>query len=338
MAKNAFPSIFYVYGNKTFEEDIKAYLMANFNTLPLNLSSSTGCGFKIESHDIGDLKRLDIVLEAYEGWIQQTRRTEFNDLEVNLLDLDKFIAGCDNRISTESRHYVNMAINTHIPSVVCVRSLNYLGSAVAGSYTIQLGDVTIKNSVPINGTVTDGRVYRRTLTDTWSFDLNVTDCTLNNALIEFKGSENQSEWIYSNPLPAFPLAGTEIVDKDLDTYKVIDWDNYPRCVINKALGQVKTWAFNIQIVGTSGKTFEFMDGACYAFNANTGDIELEFSDQLNAQQAVLSENVAYTFIVQVNKNCTQLRFAINCIEEPFPTYQPLVGEEFRFHEMIIKNA
>lgn len=338
MAKNAFPSIFYVYGNKTYEEDIKAYLMANFNTTPLNLSSSTGCGFKIESYDIGDLKRLDIVLESFEGWIQQTRRTEFSDLEVNLLDLDKFIAGCDNRVSSDDRDYVNFAVKTHLPSVVCVRSMNYLGSAVAGNYELTMGDVQIKNSVPINGSVTDGRVYRRTLGNLGSdFGIQVTDCTLNNALVEFKGSENQNSWTYANPI-AFSLAGSELTDKDMSVYKVIPWDNYPRCIINAPLGLVKAWSVYIEISGASGKTFELMDGLCYAFNANTGNIELEFYDIMFAQHPVLVENVKYSFYIPINKNCTQLRFGINCIEEPFPAFPALVGEEFRFYETIIKNA
>ena len=337
MAKNAFPSIFYVYGNKTYEEDIKAYLGSHFNTSALNLSSSTGCGFKIESYDIGDLKRLDIVLESFEGWIQQTRRTEFSDLEVNLLDLDKYIAGCDNRVSSDDRDYVNFAVKTHLPSVVCVRSMNYLGSAVAGNYELTMGDVKIKNSVPINGSVTDGRVYRRTLSNVGSdFDIHVTDCTLNNALVEFKGSENTDSWIWSNPI-TFNLAGTEIVDKDMTSYKVIPFDNYPRCVMNTAYGMVKAWSFYIRVEGTSGDTYAFKADVCYAFDANTGNIVKDLYPSMFAQRPVIAENVTYSVYVPVGVNCTQLRFALLSVEHPFPAF-PAPIPEFRIYEMIVKNA
>lgn len=338
MAKNAFPSIFYVYGNKTFEEDIKAYLMSHFSTTPLNLSSSTGCGFKIESYDIGDLKALDIVLEKYEGWIQQSRRTEFSDLEVNLLDLDKYIAGCDNRVSTDDRDYLNFAIKTHLPSVVCVRSMNYLGSAVAGNYELTMGDVKIKNSVPINGSVTDGRVYRRTLNNIGAdFDLQVTDCSLNNALVEFKGAENQTEWTYANPFfPAIPMP-SEMIDKDMTSYKVVPFDNYPRCVLNHAQGMVKAWSFYIRLEGTSGDTYAFDPANCYAYNANTLTIVKDLYPSINSQHPVLSENTSYSFYVPVGVEATQLRFSIQSIEHPFPAF-PAPIPEFRFYETIVKKA
>ena len=338
MAKNSFPSIFYVYGNKTFEEDIKAYLMAHFTTTALNLSSSTGCGFKIESFDIGDLKALDIALERYEGWIQQTRRTEFSDLEVNLLDLDKYIAGCDNRVSSDDRDYVNFAIKTHLPSVVCVRSMNYIGSAVAGNYELTMGDVKIKNSVPINGSVTDGRVYRRTLSNVGSdFDIQVTDCSLNNALVEFKGSENQTEWTYDNPFPSGTPMPSEMTDKDMTSYKVVPFDNYPRCVINHARGMVKAWSFYIRIEGTSGDTYAFKSDACYAFDSSTLSIVKDLYPSMFAQRPVMVENTTYSVYVPVGVNCTQLRFALLSIEHPFPAF-PAPVPEFRFYETIIKNA
>jgi hypothetical protein len=337
MGKNPFPSIFYVYGNKTYEEDIKAYLSAHFNTSALNLSSSTGCGFKIESYDVGDLKNLDIELEKYEGWIQQTRRTEFNDLETNLLDLDKFIAGCDNRISTDDRNYANFAIKAHLPSVVCIRSLNYLGSGVAGDYTIYMGGVTIKNAVPINTSVTDNRIYRKTLLNTHDFDLQVSNCTLNNALIEFKGKENTSEWTYDNPFPPNTPIPSEMIDKSLTTFKVIPWDNYPRCVINHALGFVKAWSIYIEISGTSGDTYKFEPANCYAYNANTFTIEKDLYPDFNAQHPILSENTGYSFYIPVDKNITQLRFSLQSVEHPYPAF-PAPLPDFRFYEMIIKNA
>lgn len=338
MAKNAFPSIFYVYGNKTYEEDIKAYLTAHFNTSQLNLSSSTGCGFKIECYDVGDLKNLDIELEKYEGWIQQNRRNEFSDLEVNLLDLDKFIAGCDNRVSTDDRNYLNFAIKSHLPSVVCVRSLNFLGSASAGSYELTMGDVTIKNSVPINGSITDGRIYRRTLSSLGSdFDLQVTDCTLNNALVEFKGSENQSEWTYDNPFPMGTPMPSEMYDKSLTTYKVVPFNNYPRCVINHSLGMVKAWSFYIELNGSSGDTYQFVPDNCYGFNAITGVKEIDLYPQIYAQHPVLNENTGYSFYLLVNKSVTQLRFSIQSVEHPYPA-MPSPTPEFRFYQTIVKNS
>jgi len=216
--------------------------------------------------------------------------------------------------------------------------MNYLGSAVAGNYELTMGDVKIKNSVPINGSVTDGRVYRRTLGNLGSdFDIQVTDCTLNNALVEFKGSENQAEWSLTNPLPAFNLAGTEIVDKDMTSYKVLDFDNYPRCVINHAYGMVKVWSFYIRLEGTSGDTYAFEPAYCYAYDAGTLTVVKDLYPSMFAQRPVMAENTTYSVYVPVGVNCTQLRFSINSIEHPFPAF-PAPIPEYRIYEMIIKNA
>jgi len=216
--------------------------------------------------------------------------------------------------------------------------MNYLGSAVAGNYELTMGDVKIKNSVPINGSVTDGRVYRRTLGNLGSdFDIQVTDCTLNNALVEFKGSENTSEWVYSNPFPGFPLAGTEMVDKHpTTTFKVIDWDSYPRCVLNQAKGMVKAWSFYIMISGASGDTYKFDVANCYAYDSSTLTIVKDLYPAINAMHPVMAENVGYSFYIPVGVECTQLRFSFQSIEHPFPAF-PAPLPDFRFYETIIKD-
>ena len=335
MAKTPFPSIFYVYGNKTFEEDIKVYLMAHFNTSALNLSSPTGCGFKIESYDIGDLKALDIVLEKWEGWIQQSRRNDFNDLNIDLLDLDKFIAGCNNRVSTNDIAYLNFVIATH-KGVICFRNLNFLAPGIAGEYVLVLGSDTIRNAVPAGGAITDSKVYRKTLKSSDAGYIYGTDTVFTNAIMEFKGMEIQSICTYDSPFPLGTPLPVEMYDKNTTTYKLIPWDNYPRCVINFPVQKVLGWGFIIRIEGTSGDTYKFDVANCYAKNALTFE-EYDIYPLLMAQHPVMSENTDYHFFVGIDFICTQLRFSFQSIEHPFPAF-PAPIPEFRFYETIIKNA
>jgi len=335
MAKTPFPSIFYVYGNKSYQDEIEAAI-ANIsnNYTSLNISNPSGCGFKLESFDIGDMKSLDIILETYEAWIQPNRRTEFTEINSDFLDLDSYTVGCNNRISTDDRNFANFAIKSYLPSVVCVRSLSYLGSGVSGSYTLYMGGDTIKNAVPINASITDNRIYRKTLTPSKGFDLQVADCILNNAMVEFKGKSNTSEWTFDNPYPTGTPMPSEIVDEDFSTWDVVPWDNYPRAVFNHPLCSIKNMNFYIYISGTSGDTFRFDPSSCYAFDASTTSIVKDLYPAMNAQHPLMVENVGYSFYIPVGVNATQLRFAIQSVEHPSPAL-PSPLPEFRFLQMII---
>jgi archaellin len=336
MGKNPFPSIFYVYGNKTYEEEIKAYLTAHFNTTPLNLSSSTGCGFKIESYDVGDLKNLDIFLETVEGWIQQTRRTDFNDLETDLLDLDKYLAGCNNRISTNDYNTINFILNVH-KSTIAIRTINFIGSPVAGSYIINMGNVPIHGTVPVNASVTDNRILKKTLSSSESFTLAFTNCTLGGVLADYKGLDNSADWTCSNPLPTnTPIP--KATDKSLLTYERLPYDNYPRLVINQPEARyIKKFACCFQITGSSGDTYKYKKDSvfpyCYAFNANTGE-KWSFEDQLTND--AMNENQMCNFTVDINQNVTQLRFALDSVEHPYPS-APTPVPAFDIWEIVVKT-
>jgi len=353
MAKTAFPSIFYVYGNKTYEEDIKAYLMANFNTTQLNLSSSTGCGFKIESYDIGDLKRLDIILESFEGWIQQTRRTEFSDLETNFLDLDKYIAGCNNRITTDRLDDLNFILNSH-KGVVVLRTMNFLGGALSGSYKILMAKDSINGSVPINASVSDNRLIKKTIPlissiDT-SFFMTVTNCSLTGVIAEYHGVNDVKNWELSNPFfPSIPAGN--VGDENVSTFIDYPYDNYPRCIINRASGTttpVLKWCIYFEIVGTSGDTFKFHWDFQGGFNALTGD-SFPFIKGYNAGTGqhfnftdtpmnAFPENQRQFIELECDfKAVTQLKFSLDSVEHPTPAF-PAPVPVMRVYELLIKTA
>ncbi len=336
MSKNI-PSLYYVYGNKTYEEEIYTYLIEHFQSVgKLNLSSSTGCGFKIESHDIGDLKSLDAWLENYEGWIQENRRNEFNDLETDLMDLDKYLAGCNNRISTVDYNTLNFILNTH-KNTIAIRTINFLGGAVAGSYIINMGNTPINGTVPINASVTDNRIIKKTLSKSESFSLALTNCTLGGVLAEYKGLDNSTVWTCSNPLPLnTPIPNA--TDKDLTTYQALPYDNYPRIVINQPVAKyIKRFACCWQITGTSGDTYKYQKNPrypkCYAFNANTGEV-WSFEDQLTDD--AMSENTMYVLDVDINQTITQLSFSLDSVEHPYPA-KPTPVPSFDIWEIITKT-
>ncbi|ATB56192.1 putative envelope protein [Methanosarcina spherical virus] len=330
MSKNL-PSIYYVYANKTYEEEIKAYLIENFSAVgQLNISNSSGCGFKIESYDIGDLRRLDAWLEGCEGWIQSTRRNEFNELETNLFDLDKYVPGCDRRLSTDSLKLLNFTANA-FKGKIALRTISFLGSAVPGSYNIRMGSDNIKGSVPANASATDNRLYLKTLKDTDEFELSVNDCTLSGVIVEMKGRVT-TNWTCSNPLPTdTPIPNC--FDGDIETtYEELPYDNYPRMVINcPDRPFVRRFSFRLYIDGTSGDTFKFTNVGCYAFDAQTGKT-YDYSDQLIGIHA-LAENFFSSFYINVNQRVTQLRFTMDSVEHPYPA-KPSPEPKIRIYQII----
>jgi len=200
MSKSSFPAIFYVYANRTFKEELEAYLIAHFSSLTdLGISNATGIGYKIECYDVGELKALDVELEKYEGWIQQSRRTEFADVDTEFFDLDKFISGCNKRISydptntsVENKQKIKWRVNAN-GKTVAVRNVNFTSSsgAVAGSYEIVLGNDKIAGGIPIGATIDINRVYRKSLNGEF-FDVKSTDAYLTGYVIEFKAEEMRS--------------------------------------------------------------------------------------------------------------------------------------------------
>jgi hypothetical protein len=227
MAKNAIPSIFYIYGNKNYEDEIETYIKGKFNYWPLDISASTGCGFKIESYDIGDLKALDIQLEKYEGWIQQTRRTDFSDLEVDFLDLDNFTIGCNHRLTPSSdptwdmqkiAWFINASRKT-----VAIRNLNYSNTSGAlGNVTMTFGIDKIVNSIVTNSSIDNNRLIKKNLRDT-VFSITGTNVSLDGYVIEYYGDE------YRN----FKLTGTSCTIKEGATLaRAIDYDIISRCAFS----------------------------------------------------------------------------------------------------------
>jgi hypothetical protein len=259
---------------------------------------------------------LDAWLEECEGWIQTTRRNEFSELETNLFDLDRYVPGCDRRLSTDSLEELNYIINA-FKGKVAIRTISFLGSATPGSYNIRLGSDNIKGSVPANASVTDNRLYIKTLKDWDYFEVSVNNCTLAGVIAEMKGKVT-TNWTCSNPLPPdTPIP--RCFDNDVrTTYEELPYDNYPRFVINcPDRPYVKRFSFRIMIAGSSGDTYKFRSDGCYAFDAQTGKW-YDYSDQLLAVPVNVRENVLFTYYVNVNQTVTQLRVSLDSIEHPYP--------------------
>ena len=213
MAKSEFPSIFYLYANRTYKEELEAYLLQHFSTVSnLNVSNATGIGYKIECFDVGDLKTLDVELEKYEGWIQQTRRNDFADIDTEFFDLDKFISGCNKRITFEpligsvwNKIQVEWRVNAN-RKTVAVRNLNVTSAgATDGSYEIRLGKDKITGGVPLGATIDINRVYRKNLNGE-EFRLITTDAYLTGFVIEFKVDE------FRNGITAYTTLDTTDLD------------------------------------------------------------------------------------------------------------------------------
>ena len=208
---------FYIYANRKYYNIIETYLKQHFQVvIPLNLSSTTGCGFKIMSYDFAELKNLDSFLEQYEGWLQTSRRNEFNEFEANVLDLDNYSAGCNARLTVTDIDYIKFALN-HYKSLIVFRYLNFLGGANVGYYILKFGDLELKNTIPANATLTDSKIYRKTLDVSTDIDITLSDCTLEGTLIEYasNGSEEVNNWVYE--VGGIPQANTEFKDKDMTT-------------------------------------------------------------------------------------------------------------------------
>jgi len=198
MVKNV-PAVWYVYANKTYQEEIETYLSSHFSDVStLTFSNSTGVGYKIISYDIGEIKTLDSFLEQYEGWVQQTRRNEFSDMETDFLDLDKYIAGCNRRITFDADSdsdsnilKLNWRVNAH-KKIVAMRELNLMSNTTEpGRYTLKMADDTISGGVPVGATIANTRIYRKNLKGE-DFSFKIENCDCEGFIFEIKGDEMRS--------------------------------------------------------------------------------------------------------------------------------------------------
>lgn len=222
MAKSAIPSIFYVYGNSQFREEIKAACIRLFpNVAELSIFNPNGCGFKVECYDINDLRQLDIDIEPYEGWIQTQRRNDFSDINADVQDFDRFIGGCNNRITFDStgssvwnKDYIKYKVNAH-KDLVVVRNLNFTNnSALDGFYRVIFGNDTVSGGIPIGATLDLNRVMRKTLNGE-TFEIQSDNASLTGFIIEYKGNEYRKY-----DITGYPIGGSDITywkDNDIST-------------------------------------------------------------------------------------------------------------------------
>lgn len=214
----SYPSIFYIYGNRTFRDEIFNLVTKYFSTYSeLNVSNPNGCGFKIESYDIGDLKSIEIELEPYEGWIQTERRNEFVDLNADLLDLDRYIAGCNKRLSTPYSFWATYRINAGA-SLVAIRNMNVranTGEGLEPQYSIAFGDEEIITGLPMGSVLDSNKIIKKKLNGK-KIKFTFTECTPVNIIVDYRINAYQD----------FKLESTTTTNVQGDFSKAVDWDKY----------------------------------------------------------------------------------------------------------------
>jgi hypothetical protein len=342
---------FYIYGNQSYENEIKNYLMAHFqDVFDLNLSSSSGCGFKILSYDSAKINELDTFLESCEGWIQKTRRNEFSDFDSNFLNLDKFVSGCNNRITTDRIDDLNFLLNAHKGTIV-LRTFSLLGGINPGTYKIYFGSDTINGSVPANASITDNRTIKKTIPTvaglTNSFFMQLTNCTFSGGIAEFSGKNDMKNWTLGNPFIP-DIAPGNTADENVSNFIDFPYDNYPRSVIHSIIPKkILKYVIYFEIHGVSGDTFKFdsswmgginsLSGATYPFISGYNAVSGQTFDFAGNPMNAFPENQKQ--IIEIDCNFPEvniLNIAFQSVQHPFPAV-PNPVPVFRVYEIFVKT-
>lgn len=223
MFKKPFPAIYYVYGNSRYQEELEDLCKSHFPmTSKLQMSNPNGCGFRIECYDPNDLSRFDVEIERYEAWIQNYRKTDFSDLNVDYLDLDDFVVGMNHRMSfspngdsISNKAYVNWIVNAH-QKAIAIREIKFASASTTevGTYDIRLGKDHITGTIPIGASYESSKLIKKNLKGE-SFGLGSLNSKLTGFIIEYQGVENRSlNVVYSSM--ANP-DWTDAFDGDIDT-------------------------------------------------------------------------------------------------------------------------
>lgn len=199
MFKKPFPAIYYVYGNSRYQDELEDLCKSHFPmTSKLQMSNPNGCGFRIECYDPNDLSKFDVEIERYEAWIQNYRKTDFSDLNVDYLDLDEYIVGMNHRISynpiTDSignKAYINWIVNAH-QKAIAIREIKFASASTTeeGTYDIRLGKDHITGTIPIGAAYESSKLIKKNLKGE-SFGLGSLNSKLTGFIIEYQGVENR---------------------------------------------------------------------------------------------------------------------------------------------------
>ncbi len=197
--KQPYPAIYYIYGNARYQEELEELCKSFFPmTSKLVMSNPNGCGFRIECFDPNDLSRFDVEIEKYEAWIQNYRKTDFSDLNVDYLDLDEYIVGMNNRISYNpisdsigNKAYINWIVNAH-QKAIAIREIKFASASTTeeGTYDIRLGKDHITGTIPIGAAYESSKLIKKNLKGE-SFGLGSLNSKLTGFIIEYQGVENR---------------------------------------------------------------------------------------------------------------------------------------------------
>lgn len=197
--KSSYPAIYYIYGNARYQEELEELCKSFFPmTSKLNMSNPNGCGFRVECFDQNDLSRFDVEIEKYEAWIQNYRKTDFSDLNVDYLDLDDYIVGMNHRISYNpisdsigNKAYINWIVNAH-QKAIAIREIKFASTSTTeeGTYDIRLGKDHITGSIPIGAAYESGKLIKKNLKGE-SFGIGSLNSKLTGFIIEYQGVENR---------------------------------------------------------------------------------------------------------------------------------------------------
>lgn len=199
MFKKPYPAIYYVYGNSRYQEELEDLCKSFFPmTAKLQMSNPNGCGFRIECFDQNDLSRFDVEIEKYEAWIQNYRKTDFSDLNVDYLDLDEYIVGMNHRISYNpisdsigNKAYINWIVNAH-QKAIAIREIKFASASTTeeGTYDIRLGKDHITGTIPIGAAYESSKLIKKNLKGQ-SFGIGSLNSKLTGFIIEYQGVENR---------------------------------------------------------------------------------------------------------------------------------------------------
>lgn len=195
--KSPYPAIYYIYGNSKYREELEE-MCKNFFPMcaKLTVSNPNGCGFKVECYDPNDLARFDVEIEKYEAWVQNYRKTDFNDVKVDYLDLDEITNGTNTRktynpkVSSDVNiGYLNWVINASRKQIA-IREMKFLSnsSTKAGVYDLQFDDDHIIGIIPIGQAHDINKMIRKNLNG-GEFKISCTDADLIGYIIEYLGEK-----------------------------------------------------------------------------------------------------------------------------------------------------
>ena len=197
--KSPYPAIYYIYGNARYQEELEELCKSFFPmTSKLNMSNPNGCGFRVECFDPNDLSRFDVEIEKYEAWIQNYRKTDFSDLNVDYLDLDDYIVGMNHRISYNpisdsigNKAYINWIVNAH-QKAIAIREIKFASASTTeeGTYDIRLGKDHITGTIPIGAAYESSKLIKKNLKGE-SFGIGSLNSKLTGFIIEYQGVENR---------------------------------------------------------------------------------------------------------------------------------------------------